>query len=165
MFVAWTKELLRPHLGSAPPLYAGSTGRKSTRPMVKILCLHGKGGCAASFRADLKPLMSAVPASVTWDFVDAPHVLGPASSRALSTQARRRARPLATTWALRGRRARSTTGERVKPPAETLACCRPSSGTPRWYVALHDWGVGRGVGLRSVSCATRRPPWVRPRRR
>ena len=51
---------------------------------LKILCLHGKGGCSESFRPTLEPLMDALGPAVEWDFLDAPHMLGedPSSGRA-----------------------------------------------------------------------------------
>ena len=38
---------------------------------LKILCLHGKGGCSSSFRPTLAPLMDALGPAVEWDFLDA----------------------------------------------------------------------------------------------
>lgn len=49
---------------------------------LKILCLHGKGGCSSSFRPTLAPLMDTLGPAVEWDFLDAPHELDGPTSRA-----------------------------------------------------------------------------------
>lgn len=54
----------------------------STSATLKILCLHGKGGCADSFRPALAPLTEALGAAVELDYLDAPHSLGAPTSRA-----------------------------------------------------------------------------------
>ena len=62
--------------------FAFATVMVQATKVLKILCLHGKGGCSSSFRPSLAPLVDALGPSVVFDIVDAPHELGPSTSRA-----------------------------------------------------------------------------------